>query len=230
MKHRVMALVSICLLLPLACSTPEKKAKERLASRNIDYSEKGFLDSVARGQTEIVKLFLASGMSPNTQRGEMTALLEACRRGKTHNEIAAALIEAGAEINSRDPYGVTPLIFAAISGSPETMRLLMSRGSDVKAKDVDGRTALIEVLTTENEMPPEMVEDLIRAGADVNVRIYGGMTPLMIAAGGNPRILRALIEAGADLNARDDQGATPLRWAKDSPENYQLLKNAGAKE
>ncbi len=230
MKHRDMALVLIGLLLHLACSAPEKKAKERLASRNIDYSEKSFLDSVARGQTEIVSLFLASGMSPNTHRGEMTALLEACRRGKTHNEIAAALIEAGAEINSRDPYGVTPLMFAAISGSPKTMELLMSKGADVRAKDEDGRTALVEVLTTENEMPPEIVEELVRAGADVNVRIYGGMTPLMIAAGGNPRTLRALIEAGADLKARDDQGATPLRWAKDSPENYQLLKNAGAKE
>jgi ankyrin repeat protein len=196
----------------------------------IDFSEKEFINSVVEHQAEIVKLFLASGMSPNTQRGEMKALLEACRRGKTHNEIAAALIKAGADVNVKDPYGVTPLMFAAISGSPETMRLLMSRGSDVNAKDVDGRTALIEVLTTENQMPPETVEELIRAGADVNVRVYRGMTPLMIAAGGNPRILRALIEAGADLNSRDDQGATPLRWAKESLENYQLLKNAGAKE
>ncbi|RPJ38670.1 MAG: ankyrin repeat domain-containing protein, partial [Deltaproteobacteria bacterium] len=60
--------------------------------------------------------------------------------------------------------------------------------------------------------------------------IYGGLTPLMIAAAGNSRILQALIQAGADLNARDDQGATALRWAEDSPENYRILKDAGARE
>jgi ankyrin repeat protein len=52
----------------------------------------------------------------------------------------------------------------------------------------------------------------------------------MIAAAGNSRILQAIIRAGADLNATDDQGATALRWAKDSPENYKILKDAGAKE
>jgi ankyrin repeat protein len=156
--------------------------------------------------------------------------MEASRRGKTCREIAAALIQAGAEINAQDPYGVTPLLFAAISGSPETIRMLLKSGANVKAKDVDGRTALIETLTTENELPPETIEELIQAGSEVNVRIYGGLTPLMIAAAGNLRILQAIIRAGADLNATDDRGATALRWAKDSPENYKILKDAGAKE
>jgi ankyrin repeat protein len=125
---------------------------------------------------------------------------------------------------------VTPLSFAAISGSLETIQRLLKSGANVKAKDVDGRTALIETLTTENDLPPETIEELIQAGSEVNVRIYGGLTPLMIAAAGNTRILKALIRAGADLNAVDDQGATALRWAKDSPENYKILKDAGAKE
>jgi ankyrin repeat protein len=169
-------------------------------------------------------------MSPNAKQGGITALMEASRRGKTHREIAAALIQAGAEINAQDPYGVTPLSFAAISGSLETIQRLLKSGANVKAKDVDGRTALIETLTTENDLPPETIEELIQAGSEVNVRIYGGLTPLMIAAAGNSRILKALIRAGADLNAVDDQGATALRWAKDSPENYKILKDAGARE
>jgi ankyrin repeat protein len=156
--------------------------------------------------------------------------MEASRREKTHREVAVALIRAGAEINVQDPYGVTPLLFAAISGSPEAIRMLLKSGADVKAKEVDGRTALIETLTTENDLPPETIEELIQAGSEVNVRIYGGLTPLMIAAAGNSRILQAIIQAGADLNATDDQGATALRWAKDFPENYKILNDAGAKE
>lgn len=229
MKYRITALIPVLLLL-LACSSPGGKERETLVSRGVEFSQENFFNSVVRGQTEIVKLFLAAGMSPNAKQGGITALMEASRRGKTHREIAAALIQAGAEINAQDPYGVTPLSFAAISGSLETIQRLLKSGANVKAKDVDGRTALIETLTTENDLPPETIEELIQAGSEVNVRIYGGLTPLMIAAAGNTRILKALIRAGADLNAVDDQGATALRWAKDSPENYKILKDAGAKE
>jgi len=171
-----------------------------------------------------------SGHVPEGETRGITALMEASRREKTHREVAVALIRAGAEINVQDPYGVTPLLFAAISGSPEAIRMLLKSGADVKAKEVDGRTALIETLTTENDLPPETIEELIQAGSEVNVRIYGGLTPLMIAAAGNSRILQAIIQAGADLNATDDQGATALRWAKDFPENYKILNDAGAKE
>ena len=224
-----MALISVLLLL-FACSPPGRKERETLVSRDVEFSPESFFSSVVRGQTEIVKSFLKEGMSPNVKQGGITALMEASRRGKTHHEIAAALIQAGAGIDAQDPYGVTPLLFAAISGSPETIRMLLKSGADVKAKDVDGRTALIETLTTENDLPPETIEELIQAGSEVNVRIYGGLTPLMIAATGNSRILRAISRAGADVNATDDQGATALRWAKDSPENYKILKDAGAKE
>jgi len=228
-KYRITALISVLLLL-LACSSTGRKERETLVSRGVEFSQENFINSVVRGQAEIVKLFLEAGMSPNAKQGGITALMETSRRGKTHSEIAAALIRAGAEINVQDPYGVTPLSFAAMSGSPETIRMLLKSGANVKAKDVDGRTALIETLTTENNLPPETIEELIQAGSEVNVRIYGGLTPLMIAAAGNSRILKALIRAGADLNATDDQGATALRWAKDSPENSKILKDAGAKE
>jgi len=228
-KYGITALIFVLLFL-LACSSPGRKERETLVSKGVEFSQESFFNSVVRGQTEIVKLFLEAGMSPNAKQGGITALMEASRRGKTHHEIAAALIQAGAEINVQDPYGVTPLLFAAISGSPETIRMLLKSGANVKAKDSDGRTALIETLTTENDLPPETIEELIQAGSEVNVRIYGGLTPLMIAAAGNSRILQALILAGADLNATDDQGATVLRWAKDSPENYKILKDAGAKE
>lgn len=193
-------------------------------------SAKGFFEAVVKGEKPLVDLFLAEGMSPNAKQAGITALMEASRRGKTHSEIAAALIQAGAEIDAQDPYGVTPLLFAAISGAPETIRMLLKSGANVKARDADGRTALVETLTTENDLPPETIEELVQAGSEVNVRIYGGLTPLMLAATGDSSILRALIRAGADLNAADDQGATVLRWAKDSPENYKILKDAGARE
>lgn len=139
------------------------------------------------------------------------------------------MIDANANVDSTDPYGVTPLMFSLISGSVQTARQLIEAGADVNSRDVDSRTALVEALTTENDIPPELIAMLIDRGADVNVRIENGLTPLMIAVSGSPRLVRMLVEAGADVNARDDSGVSVLRMAIDSPENVRILEDAGAK-
>jgi truncated hemoglobin YjbI len=65
----------------------------------------------------------------------------------------------------------------------------------------------------------EMVEALLRLGADANVLETGGHTPLYCAANecgtaAGPAIVRALVQAGADLNACGGvTRATPLHMA-----------------
>jgi ankyrin repeat protein len=223
----VLALVTAVGFLSPACSSTAKKAREDLAGRGVEFSETEFFNHIRNGDAEVVGLFLAAGMSPDVRGQGFTPLLEAARRG--HEEVASALIDAGADVDAPDPYGVTPLMFSFISGSVQTARQLIEAGADVNAKDVDGRTALIEALTTENDIPPELIARLIDRGAEVNVRIANGLTPLMIAASDTPRLLRLLIEAGADVNARDDHGVSVLRMAQDSPENARILEDAGAK-
>ena len=218
--------VALTLILP-ACQSGAKRARAELAGRDVEFSEKDFLDRARKGDGETVVLFLEAGMSPDAEDQGYTPLLEAARRG--YEEMAAALIAGGADLDATDPYGVTALMFGLISGSVETARRLIEAGADVKARDIDGRTALIEALTTENDIPPELIGLLIERGADVNVRIADGLTPLMIAASGSPGVLRILMDAGADVNARDDSGTSVLRMAQDSPENVRILENAGAR-
>jgi ankyrin repeat protein len=223
-----LSVIVASLLLYPACSSPAGKAKAGLARRGLEFSENAFLDQVKAGEAETVRLFLAAGMSPDTGDRGYAALVEAARRG--HERIALELIEAGARVDAKDPYGVTALMFSLITGSGAAATALMEKGADVKALDVDGRTALIEALATENDIPTEVFRTLIGKGADVNVRIAGGITPLMIAVNYDPAIVRMLVEAGADVNARDENGASVLRMAKDIPENVKILKDAGAVE
>jgi ankyrin repeat protein len=56
----------------------------------------------------------------------------------------------------------------------------------------------------------------VEAGADVNARIFYGLSPLMLAAGaGEAAVCEVLLEAGADVKAANDGGRTALAMAKE---------------
>ena len=57
----------------------------------------------------------------------------------------------------------------------------------------------------------EVAALLITAGADVNARDAGGMTPLHYTAlGGHKEIAELLIAKGANMNTKNAEGKTPL--------------------
>lgn len=59
------------------------------------------------------------------------------------------------------------------------------------------------------------VSRCLRAGANVNARDAGGLTPLHFAAAKNKTaVVDALLKAGADAGARDRIGRTPFDFAK----------------
>jgi len=76
---------------------------------------------------------------------------------------------------------------------------------------------------------PQIVDALIKAGADVNTQA-GQDTSLHRAALHNarPEIIDKLIKIGTDVNTTNDFNWTPLFYGTRSPETMKFLINAGA--
>jgi len=92
-----------------------------------------------------------------------------------------ASIEAGADLNEREPGGgSSPLITAAVFGQTEAARLLIDAGADIDQQNSDGTTALIAAAFF---CRTEIVEALLAAGADPSIRNNAGSTALDSVSG-----------------------------------------------
>ncbi len=144
-----------------------------------------------------------------------TKLVEAARRGRLGD--AKAAIEAGADVNARDPYlpFYTPLHVAAgfrphrqipSQGYTDIARLLIEHGADVNAR-TDGESTPLHLAVANGHL--DIARLLIEKGADVN---DGGLLH-SAAANGHLDVARLLVEKGADVNARNEGGRTALHSA-----------------
>jgi ankyrin repeat protein len=114
------------------------------------------------------------------------------------------------DVNTRDPRGSTPLMYAAAFGSLEAMKSLVAAGADVNAKNAFDMTALL-VCSTDLAK----VRFLVDKGADVNARSKPGRTPLLIASSynGGSEIVKLLVSKGANLSVAGGSKETPLTEA-----------------
>jgi len=111
------------------------------------------------------------------------------------------------------------------SETPGLIRVLLDAGADARAKDSDGKTALMFAAQRGNLAA---VQTLIDAGADLNATDDDGWTPMMFAD--EAEVVRLLLNAGADLTIKNKDGETALGMARkyDQTEVVKLLESRGA--
>jgi ankyrin repeat protein len=122
-------------------------------------------------------------------------------------EVRALLDADPALAHAQRPGGATALHGAVYWGHPEVARVLLDRGADPTRPTDSGFTPLHSAVAAPTPYCPgddertvvETVTLLLEAGAEVNARSRGGLTPLFTAAAnGDLEVVCLLLERGAD--------------------------------
>lgn len=140
---------------------------------------------------EVMKSLLAAGADPDKGYGLWSPLNGALRKD-TNLDVAKILIDAGADLNSRNTDGWTPLAMAARYRSPAHVELLLDAGADIEATNKYGMTPLYLSLAAEN---PATSTLLVERGASISAVTNEGKSILAYAAEKNgikPDALKAL--------------------------------------
>ena len=125
-----------------------------------------------------------------------------------HDDCVAALLRAGAEIDTPRTGGATPLYVASAKGHLPVVRTLLAAGASVDARKDNGATPL---LIAAQEGYVHVLLALLRAGADINASIQRGFTPLYKSSQkGHVAVVEALLDRGAALDLEADDHSTPL--------------------
>jgi len=181
-----------------------------------------------------LSMLIAIAIAATAAAQERSPLIEAAKR----NDRAAvrALIQQKADVNAAEADGTTALHWAAYHDDADSVDLLIRAGARVNAANDLGATPLWNA-SMNGESNASMtgsfpvVRRLLDAGANPNLALLAGETPLMAASrSGKTGAVALLLAKGADVNARASRQQTALMWAVSQrhPDVVKLLVANGA--
>ncbi|MBV8208287.1 MAG: ankyrin repeat domain-containing protein [Acidobacteria bacterium] len=176
------------------------------------------IDAVAEGHhvgneqkgVDAVKAALSTGGNVNEiDRARWTPLMHAALECRAN--IAALLIERGADVNARSKTGGSDFVETGQTA------LLLAAGCFInrrRAELAPERHMPAGYAHYELAAPGKIVRDLLAHGAEAGAADDNGRTPLMMAAmHGWADVANELIKAGADVNAGDHAGRIAMDYA-----------------
>ena len=167
--------------------------------------------AAAIGDTRAVATLLTAGVCPDARNGSYeneSALSVAIRGG--HSPTARLLIQAGADVNTPNSFGWTPLMHAVSSNNCEIVQILLKSAAKPNTTNKAGWTSLM--LAQRENSNPVILKLLTDAGArgskvtDVRARLRF-IAVVCTASNGTQRIT-----GGAGNN--DTSRRTPVRKPK----------------
>ncbi len=190
--------------------------------------------AVEEGNQRILDLLGRYGISGDTRLSNDPGWLLHNGAKRADLDLIEEALAKGAPIDLPTAQGDSPLMLAIRKRNVSTAKYLLARGASLNYRN--GRNGGSPLSASMMWDFPEMTDfrkEMLEAGADPNIRLANGTTPLMHGIWHHPTTpLKQLIEYGADLNARDHHGRTVLQRAIDEGklETAAFLRAQGATE
>jgi ankyrin repeat protein len=164
--------------------------------------------AVKRGNFDVATELVAAGGNPNVSIDGADAFFVVLTMGnKCSAALVKAMIKAGKSPSAVDAVNDSALDEALTFGSEACVTQLIASGADINGRNDLGETALHAAVLGSNV---GRVNEFLEAGLDVDAKVKGEITPLMLAAGrhgdGADDIVEALLARGANPCARDSKG------------------------
>jgi len=147
-------------------------------------------------------------------------LLNAARNGDL--DTVKALIEKGAPLEAKTPYGQTPLYLAAMSGHEAVVQFLLDKGAKTDVRDTFYKASLLDfVLERKHYAVAKMIIAKGNGNADEQLK--------EVADAGQADLVQAVLEKGRPSQPALDS-AYEGALAENKKDVAELLKKAGAHE
>lgn len=128
-----------------------------------------------------IELLINKGADINSHHGKFleTPLHRLCARATPHLDVITMLLERGADVNTINLSGKTPVFYCSFNYSVELLNLLVKYGADINIKDKHGNTLLHDdYINCFDETFEEFLKALLSMGFDINSQNSSGLTPL----------------------------------------------------
>lgn len=169
-------------------------------------------EAIARGDRDDVARHLAiDPLLATRTRASLSPLQQAILRNRT--EIAALLLEAGADVDQPDRSRRTPLHLAVERGNLQLVEALLQRHARPNERDQMGWTPLHHAAAKDRV---SIARALLQGGANPMTLSAGGGTPLHeAAASGSSEMVQLLLDADVDASVVSKTGVTALDVARE---------------
>ncbi len=185
--------------------------------------------AASAGELQVVNFLLDHGADINLVSGGDTALNAATAHG--NKAMVELLLSRGADVNARVTTGGTVLHTAVENGFQAVAETLLQHHANVNAPFPPNNGGETPLHLAVIKSYPNLVNLLLKYGADVNATNGSGRTPLVHAINhGRPDLVQKLLAAGANPNLPSTEGRSPLSYAAEqrNPDIIQLLLDAKA--
>ena len=133
------------------------------------------------------------------------------------------LKEAGADINVRNDYGITPLMVACSKGTNiDVIDYLVENGAKINQRDKYGSDAFMYSMANSNI---NVIKHLIDLGADIHTKSGNGENILMAAIdnGADLERIKYLLSLGIDINEESKNGEQAISKAAYNNPNLDVI-------